>query len=38
MITLTQMANTEIFALIAVLIFNLLNRKVLLNRKDKRNS
>ena len=38
MITLTQIAKTEIFAVIAVLIFKLLSRKVLfINRKDNRN-
>ena len=29
MIALTEIANTEIFAFIAVLVFKLLNRKVL---------
>ena len=38
MIASTQMTNTEILAVIVVLIFNLLSRKVLLNRKDNRNS
>ena len=38
MIALTQITNTEIFAFIAVLVFKLLNAKVLfINRKDKRN-
>ena len=38
MITLTQITNTKIFAFIAVLVFNLLSRKVLfLNRKDNAN-
>ena len=38
MIALTQITNSEIFALIAVLVFKLLNPKVLfINRKDKRN-
>ena len=38
MIALTQITNTEIFALIAVLIFKLLSRNVLfINRKDNRN-
>ena len=37
MITSTQITNTEIFAFIAVVVFKLLSRKVLLkNRKDKR--
>ena len=37
MIALTQITNTDIFAFIAVLIFNLLSRKVLfINRKDNR--
>ena len=35
MIASTQIANTEIFAYIAVLVFKLLSRKVLfINRKD----
>ena len=35
MIASTQITNIEIFAFIAVLVFNLLNRKVLfINRKD----
>ena len=34
----TQLTNTEIFAFIAVLVFNLLNRKLLfINRKVNRN-
>ena len=34
----TQVTNTDIFALIAVLVFKLFNRKVLFaNRKDNRN-
>ena len=38
MIASTQITNTEIFALIAVLVFKLLNRKVLfINRKGNRN-
>ena len=38
MIASTQKTNTEIFALIVVVVFNLLNRKVLfINRKDNRN-
>ena len=38
MITSTQIVNTEIFAFIAVLVFKLLNRKVLfINRQDNRN-
>ena len=38
MIASTEITNTEIFALIAVLVFQLLSRKVLLiNRKDNRN-
>ena len=38
MITSTQIANTEIFAFIAVLVFKLFSRKVsLINRKDNRN-
>ena len=38
MIASTQMTNTEIFALIAFLVFKLLSRKVLfINRKDNRN-
>ena len=37
MIASTEIANTEIFALIAVLVFKLLSRKVLfINRKDNR--
>ena len=37
MIVSTQITNTEIFAFIAVLVFQLLNRKVLFkNRKDNR--
>ena len=37
MITSTQITNTEIFAFITVLVFKLLNRKVLfINRKDNR--
>ena len=37
MIALTQITNTEIFALIAVLVFTLLSGKVLfINRKDNR--
>ena len=37
MITSTQITNTEIFAFIAVVVFKLLSRKVLLkNRKDNR--
>ena len=37
MIASTQITNTEIFAFIAVLVFKLLSRKVLLkNRKDNR--
>ena len=36
MIASTQITNTEVFALIAVLVFNLLNCKVLfINKKDK---
>ena len=39
MIASKQIKNTEIFAFIAVLVFNLFTRKVLfLNRKDNRNS
>ena len=39
MIPSTQITNTEIFAFIALIVFNLLSRKVLfLNRKDNRNS
>ena len=35
MIASTQIANTEIFAFIAVLVFKLLSRKILfINRKD----
>ena len=38
MITSTQIINIEIFAFIAVLVFKLLSRKVLLiNRKDNSN-
>ena len=38
MIASAQITNTEIFAFIAVLVFNLLRDKVLLlNRKDNRN-
>ena len=38
MIVLTQITNTAIVALIAVLVFKLLSRKVLFkNRKDNRN-
>ena len=38
MITSTQITNTDIFALIAVLVFKLLSRKILfINRKDDRN-
>ena len=38
MIVLAQIANTEIFAFITVLVFKLLSRKVLfINRKDNRN-
>ena len=38
MISSTQKTNSEIFVLIAVLVFKLLSRKVLfLNRKDNRN-
>ena len=38
MMTLTQIANTEIFAFIAILVFRLLSRKVLfINTKDNRN-
>ena len=37
-ITSTQIRNSEIVAFIAVLVFNLLSRKVLfINRKDNRN-
>ena len=37
-IALTQLTNTEIFAFIAVLVFQLLSLKVLfINRKDNRN-
>ena len=36
--TFTQITNTKILALIAVLVFKLLSRKVLfINRKDNRN-
>ena len=38
MIASTQTTNTEIYAFIAVLVFNLLNHKVLfINRKDNTN-
>ena len=38
MITSTQITNTEIFTFIAVLVFKLLSRNILLiNRKDNRN-
>ena len=38
MIASTQIINTEIFALIAILVFKLFSRKVLLiNRKDNSN-
>ena len=38
MIASTQIANTEIFAFITVLVFQLLSHKVLfINRKDSRN-
>ena len=38
MIAPTQIANTEIFSFIAVLVFKLLSRNVLfINRKDNRN-
>ena len=38
MIASTQITNAEIFAFMAVVVFNLLSRKVLfINRKDKRN-
>ena len=38
MIASTQITNTEIFAFIAALVFNLLSRKVsFINRKDDRN-
>ena len=38
MIALTKITNTEIFAFIAVLVFELLSGKVLfINRKDNRN-
>ena len=38
MVDSTQVKNTEIFAFIAVLVFNLLSRKILfINRKDNRN-
>ena len=38
MVALTQITTTEIFAFIAVVVFNLLSRKVLfINRKDNRN-
>ena len=39
MIVSTQKIDTEIFALIAVLVFKLLSRKVLfINKKNNRNS
>ena len=39
MIPSTQITNTEIFAFITALVFNLLNHEVLfINRKDDRNS
>ena len=38
MIISTQLATTEIFAFLAVLVFVLLNRKILfINKKDNRN-
>ena len=38
MIALTQVTNTEIFALTAILVFKSLSRKVLfIDRKDNRN-
>ena len=38
MIASTQITNPEIFAFIAVVVFKLLNRKVLfINKKDNRN-
>ena len=38
MVSSTQITNTEIFALIAVIVFKLLSGKVLfINRKDNRN-
>ena len=38
MIASTQITNTEIFAFVVVLVFKLLNRKVLfINQKDNRN-
>ena len=38
MISSVQITNTEMFSFIAVLVFKLLNRKVLfINRKDNRN-
>ena len=38
MITATQIANTEVFAFLAVLVFKLLIHKVLcINRKENRN-
>ena len=38
MMASTQITNTEIFVITAVLVFTLLNRKVLfINRKDNRN-
>ena len=39
MIASTQITNAEIFAFVAVLVFNLLNCNVLfINKKDNRNS
>ena len=38
MIASTQITNTEVFAFIAVVVFNLLSRKVLfINKKDDKN-
>ena len=38
MIASTQITNLELFAFIAILVFNLLSHKVLfINRKDNRN-
>ena len=38
MITSTQITNTEIFAIIAALVFKLLSRKILfINKKDNQN-
>ena len=38
MIVSTQITNTEIFAFIAVLVFNLFSRRILfIDRKDNRN-